>query len=258
MGRSGVPAHAAIEEGLAEAIAAGELASGARLPSERELAKQVGVSRMTLRHALGSLERRGLVERRVGRRGGTFVAEPKIERDLTALAGLTAELRRQGRTAGARVLAAGEGPANARSAGALGIAAGARVYRVVRLRMSDGEPLVVERSLFPAARFPGLLDEPLEGSLYELLERRYGEIVARATESLEPVVADAAVAAQLGVKAGSPLLLVERIAFGASGHAVEYARDLFRGDRTRVVVESRLPAAPAPAWTTAAAAGPAP
>jgi GntR family transcriptional regulator len=78
----------------------------------------------------------------------------------------------------------------------------------------------------------------LDGSLYELLEVRYGEGPVRATEALEPVVADPDVARLLGVDRGTPLLLVERTAFSAQGHAVEYARDLFRGDRTRVVVES--------------------
>jgi DNA-binding GntR family transcriptional regulator len=238
LGRSDAPAHAAIEDGLAEAIATGELSAGERLPPERELASRLGVSRMTLRQALGSLERRGLVVRRVGRLGGTFVAEPKIERDLTALAGLTAQLRRQGHLAGARVISAEEGPASARTARALGLEAGDRVYRVVRLRLSDGEPLALEQSLLPAGRLPGLLDDVLDGSLYELLEIRYGEGPVRAIEALEPVAADQDVAGLLGIDRGSPLMLVERTAFSAEGHAVEYARDLFRGDRTRVVVES--------------------
>ena len=246
LGRADAPAHASIEEGLAEAISAGELTPGERLPSERELAGRLGVSRMTLRQALGSLERRGLMVRRVGRRGGTFVAEPKIERDLTALAGLTAQLRRQGHRAGARVISAEEGPAGIRTARALGVDPGGTVYRVTRLRLSDDEPLALERSMFPASLFPGLLAEPLDGSLYELLADRYGHDPVRATESLEPVVATADVAKVLGVKAGAPLLLVERTAFDVAGAPVEYARDLFRGDRTTVVVESRIPA-PSPA-----------
>src|SRR5690242_1806476 len=89
------PAHAQIEDRLAEAIERGDLRPGDRLPPERELAGRLGVSRMTLRQALQALERRGLVRRAVGRRGGTFVAEPKIERNSSGLAGLTQELRRQ-------------------------------------------------------------------------------------------------------------------------------------------------------------------
>jgi GntR family transcriptional regulator len=238
--RTGPPAYAQIEDRLAEAIGEGELKPGDRLPPERELAQRIGVSRMTLRQALDSLEHRGLVTRAVGRRGGTFVAEPKIERDLTQLAGLTQQLRRQGHQAGARVLTAREGPCGSQTAVGLGLERGASVFEVVRLRLSDGTPLALERSLFPAKRFPGLLDGPLEGSLYELLEGRYGEGPTRAVERLEPVVAEPGEAEVLQVRPGAPLMLVERTAFDASGVPVEYARDLFRGDRTRVLVETAI------------------
>jgi len=238
--RDGPPAYAQIEERLAEAIAAGDLAPGTRLPPERVVAERFEVSRMTLRQALDSLERRGLVARTRGRRGGTFVAEPKIERDLSTVAGLTQQLRRQGHRAGARVLSAREGPSGRRTAEALAITVGDPVVEVVRLRLSDGEPLALERSLFPSARFPGLLGHALEASLYELLEREYGERPVRSVERLEPVVAEPSMAGVLHVAPGSPLMLVERTAYDREGTPVEFARDFFRGDRTRVVVESSL------------------
>jgi GntR family transcriptional regulator len=238
--RAGGPAYAQIEDRVVEAVSAGDLRPGDRLPPERELAEQIGVSRMTLRQALQVLERRGLVRRTVGRHGGTFVAEPKIERDLTALAGLTEQLRRQGHQAGARVLSKQEGSCSRRTATALSLHTGERVFEVVRLRLSDGTPLALERSLFPAERFAGLLQLSLDGSLYELLERTYHVSVRRAIERLEPVVAGPREAALLSVAQGAPLLLVERTAFDADGLPVEYARDRFRGDRTEVVVESNL------------------
>src|SRR4051794_3381452 len=89
------PAHQQIEESLERAIAAGRLVPGQRLPAERELAERLRVSRMTLRQALDALERRGLVSRRVGRDGGTFVDEPKLE--LAGLVGLSDQLRGLGR-----------------------------------------------------------------------------------------------------------------------------------------------------------------
>ena len=236
--RSGPPAYAQIEDRVAEAIEAGELTPGDRLPSERELATQLKVSRMTLRQALDSLARRGLVVRSVGRRGGTFVAEPKIERDLTAPAGLTEQLRRQGHLAGARVVSAEQIRAGRQAAEALSIPEGSFTHEIVRLRLSDGKPLALERSIFPAERFPGLLDRSLDGSLYEILEQAYGTHLARTVERLEPVVADRHEASLLEGKPGMPLLLVERTAYGQDRVPVEWARDLFRGDRTRVVVES--------------------
>jgi GntR family transcriptional regulator len=250
--RRGGPAHAQIEERVAEAITAGDLSQGDRLPPERELAERLGVSRMTLRQALDSLERRGLLRRSRGRRGGTFVAEPKIERDATHLAGLTEQLRRQGHQAGARVLSAREGPSGRRTAEALGMEPGSPVVEVVRLRLSDGEPLALERSLFPAELFPGLLDAPMDGSLYEVLAERYGERPVRATERLEPVLAEPSEAAVLGIRQGAPLLLVERVAYDVKGLPLEYARDLFRGDRTQVVIESGAAAAGEASPATAA------
>src|SRR5271166_3919786 len=193
----GTTVHAQIEDWLAGQIAAGALAPGDRLPTEQDLAAWFGVSRMTLRHALAELARRGLVTRTVGRRGGTFVAAPKLEQDLTTLAGFSEQLRRHGMVAGAGVLSARERP---------------------------------------AGRFPGMLDFRLDGSLYELLKVRYGLRPHRARESLEPVTAGVREAEALEVAEGAPLMQVERTAYARSGEPLEFARDLFRGDRTRVVV----------------------
>jgi GntR family transcriptional regulator len=234
--QTGVTAHAQIEDWLADAIAAGQLRPGDRLPTEHDLAAWLGVSRMTLRHALGELAQRGLVTKAVGRNGGTFVAEAKLEQDLTTLAGFSEQLRRHGKVAGATVLAAAQIPASPAAAAALGLAEGDPVHEVRRIRLADGRPMVIEHSLFPAALFPDLLDCRLDGSLYELLEERYGLRPHRARELLEPVVAGVREAEALEVDEGAPLMLVERTAYSMAGQPLEFARDLFRGDRTRVVV----------------------
>ncbi len=187
---TGLTVHGQIEDWLADAIATGgRLAPGDRLPTEQDLAEWLGVSRMTLRHALAELAQRGLVTRSVGRSGGTFVAEPKVEQDLTVLAGFSEQLRRHGLVAGARVLAAAEIRASAAAAAALEIKVGAAVYEVRRLRLAGGQPILIEHSLFPAERCPGLLGYRLDGSLYELLDQKYGQRPHRAKESLEPVCA---------------------------------------------------------------------
>ena len=232
----GITAHGQIENWLADEIAAGRLAPSDRLPTEQELAAWLGVSRMTLRHALAELAQRGLVTRTVGRSGGTFVAAPKLEQDLTVLAGFSHQLRRYGLVAGARVLAAAQIPASATAAAALEIGQGEPVYEVRRLRLADGQPILLEHSQFPAHRCPGMLDYRLDGSLYELLEEKYGQRPHRARESLEPVAAGVREAEALQIAEGAPLMLVERTAYAKSGMPLEFARDLFRGDRTRVVV----------------------
>src|SRR5947207_9605270 len=186
---SGATVYGQIEDWLAEAIGAGRLAPGDRMPSEQDLAAWFGVSRMTLRQALAKLARRGLVTRAVGRQGGTFVAERKLEQDRTTLAGFSEQLRRHGMQPGARVLFATQRPAGPVSAAALGLREGDPVHDVRRVRLGDGRPIVLEQSLFPAAVFPGLLPCRLDGSLYEPLEARDGQRPPRARHSPAPVTA---------------------------------------------------------------------
>jgi GntR family transcriptional regulator len=232
----GTTVHAQIEDWLAGAIAAGQLAPGDRLPAEHDLASWLGVSRMTLRHALSELAQRGLVIRAVGRHGGTFVAEPKLDQDVTTLAGFSEQLRRHGMVAGARVLTAARIEAGPAAATALRLSPGDPVLEVRRIRLADGRPMVLEHSQFPAELFPDMLDCRLDASLYELLEERFGQRPHRARESFEPVIANVREAEALEVDEGAPLLLVERTAYSQAGLPLEYARDLFRGDRTRLVI----------------------
>ncbi len=236
--RTAGPLYAQITEVLAAAIVDGFLQPGDRLPPERQLAAWFGVNRLTLRQSLAELERRRLIRRSVGRRGGTFVAEPKLERDLSSFAGFSEHARRIGLTATAVVLGTRCLPASAEAAAALEIEQGTELYEIRRLRLANGRPVLIERSSFPAARFPGLLGRPLDGSLYDLLAAAYDARPVRGVETLEPVTASKETARLLEVGVGDPLLAVERIAFDALGAPVELARDLFRGDRTRMVVWS--------------------
>jgi GntR family transcriptional regulator len=212
--------YAQIAAQIEAAIADGDLEPGDRLPPERELAAAHGVSRMTVRQALQTLETRGLLRRVIGRSGGSFVAQPKLERDLGTFSGLSEQLRRQGVAAGARVV-------SARIAG--------DDVEIVRVRLADGEPFALERSCFPADRFGGLLDLDLTGSLYELLAEHFDAAPTRSVERIEPVLAGEDEAAGLAVAPGAPLMLVHRTAYDEAGLVVEVARDVFRGDRTRIV-----------------------
>lgn len=237
------PAHEQIATWLRAAIARGDLLPGRRLPGERDLATMLGVSRMTLRQSLAELESSGDIVRVAGRAGGAFIAEPRVVVDLTHLRGLTDQVRRSGRRAGARVLAARRAVPDPDVAAELGLAARAQAYEVVRVRSANGVPLALECSWFPARLFPGLTDHPLSGSLYGVLERRYGRPPVSADEHLSPALADDAAAAALGIDAGTPLMRVERTARDADGVAVEHARDLFRPDRVSFLVR-RTPDAP--------------
>jgi GntR family transcriptional regulator len=236
--RGAGPLHVAIADQIAAAIASGRLVEGTRLPPERHLALSLGVSRMTVRQALGELDRDGLVRRVVGRAGGTFVLEPKVEHHALGTDGLSAQLRRHGLADGAEIISADVEPSRRRTAAALGLERGEHVVVIVRLRLAGGKPLAVERSSLPVRLFPDLEDMDLGGSLYELMDEGFGRRPVRAVERLETTEARPSEARALGVRRGAPILLVERIGYSADGTAVEFARDRFRGDRTRIVIES--------------------
>jgi len=240
---AGPPAHAQIENWLRQVIGRGDLVPGDRLPREDEFAQLLGVSRMTLRQALGSLEGLGTVVRKTGRSGGTFITEPRIECDLTGLAGFTEQMRRANVRAGARMVSARTIAAIAAVSNGLSIERGAPVHEIIRVRTAHRKPLALERAYFPAESFPDLLDYRLTGSIYELLTRHYGQTPHTATETLEPVAAREDEAILLGVAANTPLMLIERTAFTAAGLAVEFAKDLFRADRVKISLRIGISAA---------------
>jgi GntR family transcriptional regulator len=228
------PSHARIASWLLGRIGAGKVRLDDKLPPEEELAAALGVSRMTLRQALGSLEARGYIERRRGRSGGNFVREPLIEVDLSGLPGFTALMRRANVRAGARIVRAGVVTASAEVASALELGRQRDVIEVVRVRSARRVPLALEQTYLPARLFPGFLDRSLAGSLYGVMRQHYGLSPHNAKEWLEPEICSAEHAFLLGIEPGSALMLVTRKASTATGVPVEYAHDRYRPDRTRI------------------------
>jgi GntR family transcriptional regulator, N-acetylglucosamine utilization regulator len=231
-----IPLHHQVYLDLKAALDAGEWRAGDRLPTERDMAERYGCSLITVRRALSELVREGRLERTRGR--GTFVLAPRIDVDFSGSLSFSEELRLQGlepqtRLVASRPEAAGEGVAQA-----LGVEVGSPTVYLERLRLADGEPLLLEQVHLPAERLPGLLASDLErGSLYELLTDRYGIRVARAREALEPVRLPAREARLLERRPGSLALLIEGIASTADDIPVEFGRTFVRGDRSRYYVE---------------------
>jgi GntR family transcriptional regulator len=236
---AGVAVHVQIEQWLTAAIANGRLVAGDRLPPERELSVQLGVSRMTLRQGVEALERRGLVTRVPGRDGGAFITEPRVECDLTGLPGFSAQVRRTNLRPGSVVLSARQLRCPPDIQKPLRLEPRSRAYEIIRVRLANETPLAIERSYFPAKPLPGLLDHDLTGSMYDLL-RAWDLDPETAVEYLEPTTAGDADAELLQVRAGSPLMGIERTAFARGGVPVEFSRDLFRPDRVRLMVRSRV------------------
>ena len=237
-----LPLYLQIAESLLERVESGELRPGDRLPPERVLSEMLEVNRMTVRRALRLLENRGLLLRRQGH--GTFIADPKIERQASQLTSFTVGMRQRGLQPGARIVSLEQRPAEASVSNLLELPVSAAVYAILRLRSLNQEPVLLERYTIPVGRFPGLDRYDLEArSLYEVFRTEYGVAIARARQSLEPVIATEFEADLLGVPPGAPLMLEWRLSFDAAGLPIEHGKDLYRGDRFRFVTETAPPEA---------------
>jgi len=151
-------------------------------------------------------------------------------------------LRSQGFRTGTKVLSASLEPPPEPVRQFLEVGATDAVISMLRIRFADGDSLSLERMYVSSLRFPGLLQESLEGSLYRLFETRFRVLVGRVEEAIEAAAAPSQVAELLGLCDGDPLLKLTRRAFDTDGAPFEYSVDLFRADRTRLTVQTSDPA----------------
>jgi len=219
-------------------LASGALRPGSRLGTEREMADTFAVSRSTLRSALLPLSQAGVLERRTGRAGGTFIRADVVQRNAAELAGLPVRLASTGHTSSTTVLDAERRAATPVESAALEVADGTEIFVIRRLRYADGVPLSVDMSCFVAAYAEDLLDQPLDGSLYELIRRRYGMEPVDITETIEVVSASPREGKWLQIAHRKPLLAITRVTRDENRRPFEYAYDLFRADRVRLTATS--------------------
>ncbi|MFA9429495.1 GntR family transcriptional regulator [Egicoccus sp. AB-alg2] len=219
-----------------------DLAVGDALPAERTLAARLGVSRMTLRRAVDELVRDGRLVRRQG--AGTFVAAPKISASLH-VSSFSEDMRRRGHVPRSRTVELDEIFAGPQLGRRLDVSPSARVLRVVRLRLADDAPMAIETLHVPLELVPGLTGGDLaDASFYELLSTRYGIVLARGLQEIEPTVTDERESGLLEVPLHSPAFLFERTSWDQAGRTVEFVRSVYRGDRYRLTAEL-LPDTPA-------------
>ncbi len=223
--------HQQVARAIAGQIAGGALQPGDRLPGERALRERFGVSRATVRRALASLSADGLVEAHPGR--GSFVAADPLGEPPEVLTSFTAMGAERGLVASAQVLAAEVVPATLDESEAFGIAPGAELFVLERLRLLDGHAVAIDRSRVPLARAPGLpAVDFTSASLYAALDAA-GAGPSRAEYAMQAVGADARQARLLGVPPGAPLLRTTTRSTDARDTVVELGEMHYRGDRYR-------------------------
>jgi GntR family transcriptional regulator len=232
-----IPLYIQIAEKLIARIESGDFSPGEKLPPERYLSEQFGINRMTLRRALKVLESQGLIVRKHG--VGTFIAEPKIDRQMEVVYRFTRGIQNRGLTPSAEIISIEKILAEPSLADELELSIPSRVYSILRLRSINQEPVMLESYKIPQQRFPGLEQYDLERrSIYEILENEYDLQINKARQSFEPVNATEFEANLLKIEIGEALMLEKRLSFDDENLPVEFGKDYYRGDRFRFISEA--------------------
>jgi GntR family transcriptional regulator len=229
--RDHAPLYRQLQRSLREAIQNRVLGPDDALPAERDLAEELGISRITVRKALDGLVAEGLLTRRQG--AGTFVAA-RVEKSFSKLSSFTEDMISRGRTPHSTWLSKAVGQVTPEESMTLGLSPGTAVYRFNRIRYADGAPMALEYSTIPAFAMPS--PGFVETSLYEALEKT-GHRPARALQRLRAVLFTADQAELLTVAPRDPGLLIERRGFLKDARTVEVTQSYYRGDAYDFVAE---------------------
>lgn len=230
---SEVPLYSQLIGIIKRAITSGEAGVGSLLPSEAELCGAFGISRNTVRQAIGSLEEDGFVVRKRGK--GTFVADPAMRRKHVEYS-FTTEISQQGKRPSSTMVDFSVVPAAPRIREIMGLGADERVYRFTRVRNVDGRPLIVETSYYPESIYPNLTREMVQTHSFYSLLYHVGVVPVSARDSYEAVTLDEREAALLDCPAGAPAFFHQRRTTGENGHVYEYTTSHMRADRMKLSV----------------------
>lgn len=225
------PIYTKVADGLAEAVGKKMMAAHSHLPSERILAQDLDISRVTLRKAIDELVAAGLLVRRQGAK--TVVAQ-RLEKTLSKLTGFSEETRARGLVPSAQWISKTLVLPNATEAMALALHPGDQVLRLVRVRLADGAPIAIERATLPASVLAS--GDMVGESLYETL-RGLDAAPVRGVQRIRAGVMTKSDAALLDSVAGAPLLIIERRCFLEDGRAVEFTETRYNGESYEFMTE---------------------
>jgi GntR family transcriptional regulator len=229
------PLYQQLQRALRHAIEKRVLSPDDALPSERQIAADLSVSRITVRKAIEGLVEEGLLVRRQG--SGNFVAS-RFEKNFAKLTSFSEDMRSRGRNPRSVWLKRAVGQVTPEEALTLRLSPGAPVYRFHRLRFADDTPMCLEYATIEGTALPKL--ESVKDSLYDALQKA-GNRPVRALQRLRALLLNAEQAKLLHAQEGDAGLLVERVGFLRDGRAVEFCQSFFRGDTYDFVAELSSP-----------------
>lgn len=200
-----------------------------QLPSEREICERFDVSRATVRQAMQEMEQEGYIYRSHGR--GTFVAPQKINQELLRFYSFSEEMKKLGKTPSSKVIEFEVIDCEKKISKKLAIEANEKIYKIVRLRLADDKPMMIETTYLPYDRFPGITKADLEkASLYDVFRTTFNAKMTSAKEIFQPVITNIEAAKYLKVAKEIPSLRIERYTY-ENGHIIEYTISIARGDK---------------------------
>lgn len=233
---SGKPRHEQISDWIRERIDSGAFVPNYQLQSEKQICEQFGVSRITVRRALQTLESEELIYRRQGL--GAFVADKRVPQGMVRLTSFVEDMEQAGLIARSLIISYEQVPCPDSVATRLEIEPGKKVCRLERLRLGDGEPIAFDRTWLPIF-YGQLLDghNLKEDTIYRILEEEYQIDVLRGHYRLDAVNADQLLADQLKIKEGVALFLIERTSMTTGNKPVYFQRRYYRTDRVSYEIE---------------------
>ncbi|WP_050637813.1 GntR family transcriptional regulator [Candidatus Stoquefichus sp. SB1] len=225
-----MPLYLQLKNTIKGLIDSGEINKGDKIPSENELCKKYNVSRITVRNALADLESEGYLIKKQGK--GTFATTPKLFRPLQDSIGFSESCKNAGMESSSIVLKREILPLDDRMKDILKLADDDQVLYIQRLRLADGIPLMIENNYYSYQKFGFLYNEPLIGSLYELLAEKKGIICDRSLKTVITVTtASGELVKMLQVSIGAPLFVMDGIMGDEHGEPVHYSLQYIVGER---------------------------
>ncbi|MEP5728608.1 MAG: GntR family transcriptional regulator [Sulfitobacter sp.] len=234
---NGGPRYVQLRKRINEGVDQGFLKAGSSLPPEREIATITEMSRVTVRKAIQALAEDGIIVQKQG--SGSFIASdaPQLEQSLSRLTSFSEDMSRRGMVTSSVWLERGVFRPSSEEIAALGLASGASVSRIARLRTADDKPVAIERASLSVELLPNPL--LIQTSLYEVLEKS-GLRPVRAVQKISAINLEEDNADLLDVAAGIAGLRIERISYLADGRVAEFTQSIYRGDAYNFVAELRL------------------
>ena len=231
---SSIPLYKQLYQVIEKQIADGALKAGDQILTEAELSEKYGVSRITVRKALELLVEADILVKRQG--VGTFVAEKKVHRRIEGIMGFTQNCVAEGKTAGAHLLAAELVDPSVVDIENLHLKSKEKVIRILRLRLSDGVPVILEENRF-SQRYAFLMGEDLTTSIYQMLSD-HGISLAHGTSEIEICYADSETSRLLEVPEGEALLLTKNLVFNELNEPVHSCKNIINLSRYKMTIVS--------------------